>query len=221
MTRSAGPDARLGRCPRGRWPLFAAMRRRRCRCCARELPPFVRLTQGSSFDPATSADFRSPVDRCCRRRVPDHRSRRIRCMTYDLTRLRAHGLIAREEHSHRYRVTPRGLAVAALLTKLNDRILVPALAHAPHRVAQRPDPGRRSIAQSSSYVPKLRSPPDSKPCSNAQIGAPQAGPGSTVNDIVAPNGRPSGLPARVPPDPSLLRWGQGPPSNSTETQQTP
>jgi hypothetical protein len=48
-------------------------------------------------------------------------------MTYDLRRLRLHGLIGRIPHSHRYRVTDLGLHVALLFTKMHSRILRPGL----------------------------------------------------------------------------------------------
>jgi hypothetical protein len=50
-------------------------------------------------------------------------------MTYDLRRLRTHGLIERVPHSHRYRVTDTGLHTAMLLTRVHDRLLPTALAH--------------------------------------------------------------------------------------------
>jgi hypothetical protein len=49
-------------------------------------------------------------------------------MTYDLRRLRAHGLIARIPGSHRYRVTDTGLHHATLLTHVQTRLLQPGLA---------------------------------------------------------------------------------------------
>ena len=49
-------------------------------------------------------------------------------VSYDLRRLRAHGLIARVPHSHRYRVTDPGLHHAMLITHLQTRILQPGLA---------------------------------------------------------------------------------------------
>lgn len=55
-------------------------------------------------------------------------------MTYDLSRLVGHGLIQREAHAHRYRLTETGLRTAALLTKLADRVIDPAIA----RSAQAP-----------------------------------------------------------------------------------
>jgi hypothetical protein len=50
-------------------------------------------------------------------------------MTYDLRRLRTHGLIERVPHSHRYRVTDTGLHTAMLLTRVHERLLPTALAH--------------------------------------------------------------------------------------------
>jgi hypothetical protein len=44
-------------------------------------------------------------------------------MTYDLRRLRSHGLIAKIQHTHRYRVTDQGLHTAAFLTRVHDRLL--------------------------------------------------------------------------------------------------
>lgn len=38
-------------------------------------------------------------------------------MTYDLRRLRLHGLIDRIPHSHRYRVTDEGLRIALFFTR--------------------------------------------------------------------------------------------------------
>jgi hypothetical protein len=48
-------------------------------------------------------------------------------MTYDLRRLRLHGLIERIPQSHRYRVTDAGLRVALFFTKVHSRILRPGL----------------------------------------------------------------------------------------------
>jgi hypothetical protein len=49
-------------------------------------------------------------------------------MTYDLRRLRQHGLIERIPHSFRYQVTSTGLAHALFLTRLHDRFLRTGLA---------------------------------------------------------------------------------------------
>jgi hypothetical protein len=49
-------------------------------------------------------------------------------MSYDLRRLRAHGLISRIPHSHRYRLTDTGLHHAMLLSRVHTRLLMPGLA---------------------------------------------------------------------------------------------
>jgi hypothetical protein len=52
--------------------------------------------------------------------------------TYDLRRLRSHGLIERRPHSHRYQVTNHGLRTAMLLTCVHDRLLPTGLAAQRH-----------------------------------------------------------------------------------------
>ena len=49
-------------------------------------------------------------------------------MSYDLRRLRAHGLISRIPRSHRYRLTETGLHHAMLLNHVHTRLLLPGLA---------------------------------------------------------------------------------------------
>ncbi|GAA0730794.1 hypothetical protein Drose_26900 [Dactylosporangium roseum] len=49
--------------------------------------------------------------------------------TYDLRRLRLHGLIERIPHTHRYRVTDTGLHHAMFLTRVHDRLLRTGTAH--------------------------------------------------------------------------------------------
>jgi hypothetical protein len=48
-------------------------------------------------------------------------------MTYDLRRLRLHGIIERVPHTHTYRVTPEGIRVACFYTKLYHSLLGPLL----------------------------------------------------------------------------------------------
>jgi predicted transcriptional regulator len=48
-------------------------------------------------------------------------------MSYDLRRLRLHGLIARVPRTNTYVVTPEGIRVAVFYTKLRDRLLGPLL----------------------------------------------------------------------------------------------
>jgi hypothetical protein len=60
-------------------------------------------------------------------------------MTYDLRRLRLHGLIRRLPRSNTYLLTPEGMRVALFYTKVHDRLLTPLLAadHPPAPVALR------------------------------------------------------------------------------------
>ena len=44
-------------------------------------------------------------------------------MTYDLRRLRLHGIIERVPHTHRYQVTPFGLKTAIFFTRTHNRLL--------------------------------------------------------------------------------------------------
>jgi hypothetical protein len=50
-----------------------------------------------------------------------------RQMSYDLRRLRLHGLIQRLPHSNTYQLTPEGIRVAVFYTKLQNRLLRPLL----------------------------------------------------------------------------------------------
>jgi hypothetical protein len=58
--------------------------------------------------------------------------------TYDLRRLRVHGLIQRIPHSNRYLPTEHGLRAALVLTQTHNRILTPALAAANHPLTDLP-----------------------------------------------------------------------------------
>lgn len=53
------------------------------------------------------------------------------CMSYQLRRLRLHGLIERLPETHRYRLTDEGLRTALFYTRVYSRILRPATAPAP------------------------------------------------------------------------------------------
>jgi hypothetical protein len=59
--------------------------------------------------------------------------------TYDLRRLRLHGLITRIPRTHRHQVTDTGLNQAMLLTRIHDRLIRPATAQLTD-----PDPPTRS-----------------------------------------------------------------------------
>jgi hypothetical protein len=59
-------------------------------------------------------------------------------LTYDLRRLRLHGLIARIPKTHRYQVTPFGLRLALFVTRVHARLFRPGLALLTPDIA--PDP---------------------------------------------------------------------------------
>ena len=65
-------------------------------------------------------------------------------LTYDLRRLRLHGLIARVQGTHRYTVTDHGLRLAVYLTRVHARLLSDGLADLldPHAL---PTPARRHL----------------------------------------------------------------------------
>jgi len=68
-------------------------------------------------------------------------------MTYQLRRLRLHGLIERVPASHRYRVTRRGLRIALFFTRVHARLFRPGLAVVMSDDARDDGPLRRAFAQ--------------------------------------------------------------------------
>jgi hypothetical protein len=61
-------------------------------------------------------------------------------MTYDLRRLRVHGLIERIPHSHRYRLTDTGLHQAMFITRIHDRLIRTGLSQLCDPHPPRPSP---------------------------------------------------------------------------------
>jgi len=66
-------------------------------------------------------------------------------LTYDLRRLRLHGLIERRPKQHRYRVTDTGLRVALFISRLSARTLRPGLATVMPDTAANDFPLRRAF----------------------------------------------------------------------------
>ncbi len=48
-------------------------------------------------------------------------------MSYDLRRLRLHGIIAKIPNTHRYEVTEEGIRVCLFLVKVHNRVIRPGL----------------------------------------------------------------------------------------------
>ncbi len=84
--------------------------------------------------------------------------------TYDLRRLRTHGLIERIPHTNRYLPTEDGLRAAIVLTQTHARLLSPALASATDPTADfpRPTPNtRQRPSRCSTTTPNAKdSPPE-------------------------------------------------------------
>ena len=76
-------------------------------------------------------------------------------MTYDLRRLRLHGLIERIPHTHRYAVTDLGVRVALFYHRVFVRVLRPALSHALDPSAASPSPLNRLIRRFDREIQRL------------------------------------------------------------------
>ena len=68
-------------------------------------------------------------------------------MTYQLRRLRLHGLIERLPGTHRYQVTTRGLRIALFFTRVQARLFRPGLAVVMPDVARHDRRLRRAFEQ--------------------------------------------------------------------------
>jgi len=75
-------------------------------------------------------------------------------MTYELRRLRLHGLIARIPATHRYQVTDHGLRIAVYLTRVHNRLVRPGLSQILDDAAI-PSPLRRQLDRLTSTVDDL------------------------------------------------------------------
>jgi hypothetical protein len=67
-------------------------------------------------------------------------------MTYDLRRLRLHGMIERIPKSHRYRVTDFGFRAALFFTRTHARLYRPAFAEVLPKLPNAP-PGTSKLQQ--------------------------------------------------------------------------
>jgi hypothetical protein len=75
--------------------------------------------------------------------------------TYDLRRLRLHGLITRIPGTHRYQVTNPGLDHAMLLTRIHDRLIRPAEAHLTDPDPPTPSPLRTAARAYHTAIDRL------------------------------------------------------------------
>jgi hypothetical protein len=105
---------------------------------------FRQLPNGFS-----NADLRAQVSALCGQ---PHDAITAGRMTYDLRRLRLHGLIQRIPRTHRYHVTQRGLRTALLFTRTYNRLLRPALAQLGDSDPPGPAPIRAAIRNVESTI---------------------------------------------------------------------
>ena len=84
-------------------------------------------------------------------------------MTYDLRRLRLHGLIQRVPHTHRYIVTLDGLQIAAFYNTLYHHVLRPGWAVLAHPEFDTPAPLDRAIRNLAAVTSHLFDQVHSKP----------------------------------------------------------
>jgi hypothetical protein len=95
-------------------------------------------------------------------------------MTYDLRRLRLHGLIQRIPHTHTYQITPEGIRVTVFYTKLHHRLLGPLLDadQPPHpSTSDAPSPPSTEPSANTSPTPAYNRPPE--PVTTSRNRAPQ------------------------------------------------
>ncbi len=76
-------------------------------------------------------------------------------MTYDLRRLRLHGLISRLPHSRRYEVTDQGFRTALFLTRAYTRLLRPGVAIAIDPAPPSPTPLQCAIAHVDRAITRI------------------------------------------------------------------
>jgi len=80
-------------------------------------------------------------------------------MTYDLRRLRLHGIIERIPHSHRYQLTQAGLRIALFFSRTYARLLRPKLAE-----IMPPAPPARSTLRTAFDALTKKSTPAARTC---------------------------------------------------------
>jgi hypothetical protein len=82
-------------------------------------------------------------------------------MTYDLRRLRLHGLIQRVPHTFRYVVTPAGLQLAFIVSRIYLRLLQPDWSDVVASTSDLPEPLRKALVQLDAALKLLAAPSDS------------------------------------------------------------
>lgn len=94
------------------------------------------LYSGSLLGDWTTHDL---LERVCARHRLDEENYRLGQLRYDLSKLRAHGLVTRLKKRNRYRLTQRGVRLAAVLVKTRTRFLGPLVSMAVSKRTARGD----------------------------------------------------------------------------------
>ena len=109
-------------------------------------PPELSIQRSTSPSPSMSPTAAALM--CTTRQLHTHILARHRLreedytlgqLRYDLGKLRAHGLVERVGRSRRYRLTPDGVRLGALLVKIRTRLLGPLFADSTHTPTPRSD----------------------------------------------------------------------------------
>jgi hypothetical protein len=87
-------------------------------------------------------------------------------MTYDLRRLRLHGLIERVPHTLRYVVTPNGLQLAFVISRVYLRLLQSDWSDIIASTADLAQPLHKALVQLDIALQHLAAPPDSRSAKN-------------------------------------------------------
>ena len=111
-------------------------------------------------------------------------------MSYDLRRLRLHGLIVRLPRSNTYVATPEGIRVAVFYTKLQRKLLLPLLNADPHPA---PLELRRALSQIersvADYIENTRIGERRETCHTVKRPQPQEGLSTRQAGVTRPGSR--------------------------------
>lgn len=115
-------------------PFFTPSERRQVACAHRlffaqvllaVMHPLVRFAHIAGGGTFTTADLHAPAAAALDS-TPDQY--RLASLWYDLSKLRAKGLVQKVEHSRRYRLLPQGYRICVLFLKLFERVYAPLTA---------------------------------------------------------------------------------------------
>jgi hypothetical protein len=89
---------------------------------------FAHIAAGDTF---TTRDLHAPTTAALDTTTDQYR---LAALRYDLSKLRAKGLVERDPHSRRYRLLPHGYSICLVFLKLFERVYAPLTAGLPRPV---------------------------------------------------------------------------------------